>query len=269
MSYCSGAVLSLALLGLAGGAFAAEGVKGANNQISLSVGKEKISYTETADGNWFNSENGRINQARIVYTLQGDFAGVREVYFQGVFGYGKGRTNYDGGLMYADGSTTPYQARTRVTNNDVGIRLGKAFSLGSRVQLTPFAAYDYHQWERDLAGEDDAGYKEVYDHHALSVGLLGQLALTDRLVASAWASRGKMIRARMEYEHDTTFRLKSKPVTSWGIGLDYRVNEQFRVNAGYQENRFSYGQSPVESGMYEPDSETRLKSWYMGAGYAF
>jgi opacity protein-like surface antigen len=265
-------VASLALLGLSSGAFAADAVKAANNQISLSFGREKVSYTETYDNVWMDSENGHLDQARLSYMLQGDIGPVSDVYFQSVFGYAKGKTKYDGALNYWDGaswSSVPYQSTTRVTNSDVSLKIGKGFSIGNRVQLTPFLGYDYHQWKRDLGPADLGGYKEVYDHHAVSVGLLGQAAITDKLVASAWASRGRMIRARMEVEDDTTFRLKARHVTSWGLGLDYRVSGNIRVNAGYQWSKFRYGESNEIDGFLEPDSETTLKSYYMGAGYAF
>lgn len=260
-----------------GTAQADDAIKAANRQINLNFERQKIEYHEydtegLTSGGWLDSENGSQNGFSIDYSHQFDAEGVSDWYFRAAFAYAKGKTDYDGYLQSAiDGSLTPWQSRTDVKTTDVDVKFGKGFRLASdRVQLTPVGAYLYHTWKRDLAPGTPYGYREDYKHSALSVGLLGQFAITSRLVASAYGSIGRTISPELTIARAGKLDLKSRNIYTMSFDLNYRITDSFDVHGGVQQTRFKYGQSDIEYGsVYEPESKSTLTNYYVGAGYSF
>lgn len=266
--------LTCALSGLA---HADDAIKAANRQVNLNYERQKIEYHEydnegVTNGGWLDSENGSQNGVSISYTHQFDADGVKDWYVSTSFAYAKGKTDYDGYLQsYVDGSLTPWQSKSDVKTTDFDLKFGKGFRFASdRVQLTPVGDYLYHTWKRDLAPGTPYGYREDYKHSALSLGLLGQFAITNRFVASAYGSIGRTLSPELKVEHAATLNLKSRTIYSLSFDLNYRITDSFDVHGGVQQTRYKYGQSDVEyGGIYEPESKTTLTNYYVGAGYAF
>lgn len=256
-------------------AHAEDAIRAANRQLSLEFERQKLEYHEfdnqgLTSGGWLDSENGSQNRFGLTYTVQGEAFGVRNLYFKSAFTYGEGKTDYDGYLV-SSGSLTPFQSKTDVTTSDLDMRLGKGFQAAAeRVQLTPLIAYRYHTWKRDLAPGTSYGYREDYSHSALSVGLLGQLAITDSLVASLYGDFGRTLGAQLRVDHAQTLDLKSRNISVLEFGLNYRLATQFQVHGGVRQTRFRYGQSDaLAGGTYEPESRTKLTQYFAGAGYSF
>lgn len=263
---------------LSGMAHADDAIKGANRQINFNYERQKIEYHEydnegVTSGGWLDSENGSQNGFSVNYTHQFDAGGINDWYADINFAYAKGKTDYDGYLQsYVDGSLTPWQSKTDVKTTDFDLKFGKGFRFASdRVQLTPVAAYLYHTWKRDLAPGTPYGYREDYKHSALSVGLLGQVAITSRLVASAYGSIGRTLSPELTIEHSTRLDLKSRNIYTLSADLNYRITDSFDVHGGVRQTRYKYGQSDINytSGIYEPESKSTLTNYYIGAGYAF
>jgi opacity protein-like surface antigen len=270
--------LFIILLGMTciNAAHAETGIKASNRQMSLSIGRQHINYTEqdnyavTSNG-VLDSEKGTLTAYKVDYTLQGDGLGINDLYGSLSYAYAKGKTKYDGYIQsFATGAITPYQTETHTSTDDFQLKVGKGYGFfaNKTLQLTPYVSYSYRQWQRDTS-RDPYGYLEVYDHNALALGLLAQVAITQNLVASFDASEGKTFSSKMQVEHYDEFKLRSRPIRTYGVGLDYAFASNWHAVGSYQYTEFRYGESPVVNGFIEPDSKTKLSKIYIGAGYGF
>jgi len=258
-------------------AHAEDAIQAANRQLGIEFERQKLEYHEfdnqgLTSGSWLDSENGSQNRFSLIYTVQGEAFDMRNLYFRSAFTYGEGKTDYDGYLISSSSSSlTPFQSKTSVTTSDLDMRLGKGFKVATEhVQLTPVIAYRYHTWKRDLAPGTSYGYREDYSHNALSVGLLGQLAISDSLVASLYGDFGRTLGARLRVDHAQTLDLKSRNISVLELSLNFRLATQFQVHGGVRQTRFRYGQSDaLAGGTYEPESRTKLTQYFVGAGYSF
>lgn len=266
-------VLAVAF-GTCGVAHAESAIRAANNQISFGAGYQNLDYKEidtygaTSDG-VLDTEKGNQPAIRFDYILQGDRLGVKDMYFAFSFAYAKGTSRYKGYLQdISTGTLTPYDSETHVSSNDYQIRLGKGFMISEPFQITPYFAYSYHMWERDMS-RDPYGYLEVYSHNAYALGVLAQYASSPKLVWSADASAGKIFNARMEVEHVDTFHLRNKPIYSFGLGVDYKMGNNLHISGRYEYTEFRYGESNIVGGFVEPNSTTKLSKFFISAGYGF
>ncbi|MEC5388165.1 hypothetical protein VVD49_20695 [Uliginosibacterium sp. H3] len=272
-------VTTLAILGVLSLNIAhAEGIKAVNNQIGLSFGGQHIDYVEkdtynvTSDG-ILDSEKGWQPGLKLHYSLQGDRLGIKDLYFKASYAYAKGMTDYKGYLQNLNtGALTPYNTETHTSSTDAQLKLGKGFLVGSKTQLTPYVAYNYREWERDMSF-DPYGYLEMYSHDAASVGLLTQYAFTPNLVGSLDFSVGYMFNAQMVVENYYKFDLGKRPVYALELGLDYAITKAWHVFGNMQYMQYNYGESntvpTVIGNMVEPNSKSKILQFYVGAAYAF
>lgn len=255
-------------------AHAGDAIYNANNQLSVSLGSHNLHYREfdtfgLTGTNVLDSEKGAQPAVLLSATGQGEFLGFNDIYTNATLGYSHGNTKYDGYLQSMDGSQplVPYKTTTKNTTLDLGLKVGKVFNLTAArsAALTPYVAYGYHNWNRDMSG-DPYGYKETYQHHTLGVGLLGQVAATDNLVLSADYSIGRTLGADMKLA-DARFKLGSNTSHQFALGADYALTKKLHLNAQYRLSVFKYSESPVVGGMLEPSSKTIENSFLVGVGY--
>ena len=269
-------VISLAAAALtlvSASAFADDAILQANNQLSLSVGAHHQDYHEpstfdTIPGD-LDSEKGSQFTAGLTAVRQGSLFGINDVYTSASAFVTAGKTHYTGYLL------STWAAKTDSTDNvsgDVELRLGKAFRFGSRsqFQVVPYVQYAYHIWSRTI-GTDAA---EVYSHHTLGGGVLGQYAPTRKLVLSANISVSEMLGAQMRKDQYPTFQVQNRPVTEVGLGLDYAVTRHLHASANYRFTKFHYGKSanvagPQGGDWFEPSSRTTEQVVTVGLGYSF
>jgi hypothetical protein len=266
-------VTTIAMLGLLGlnVAHAEVGIKAVNNQMGLSFGGQNVDYVEEdGSGRFLDSEKGSQPGLKVHYSLQGDRLGIKDLYFKASYAYFKGTTHYDGFLQYSSGAITPYNTETHTSSTDAQLKLGKGFQVGSSTQLTPYVAYNYREWERDLSS-DPYGYLEMYSHDAVSVGLLSQYAFTPKLVGSFDFSVGYMFNARMAIEHSSYYKfdLAKRPLFILDLGLDYALTNTWHLFGSMQYMQYHYGESNAINGIYEPSSKSKIAQFYLGAAYAF
>lgn len=267
---------AIAILGVLGMscAHAETGIKAVNNQIGLSIGAQHIDYVEedtygATNTGVLDSEKGSQPGIKFHYGLQGDQLGIKDLYFKASYAYAKGKSHYDGYLQnLSTGALTPYTSSTHVSSTDAQLKLGKGFVFGQQAQLTPYVAYNYREWERD-SSRDTYGYLEMYSHDAVSFGLLGQYAITPKLVASFDASIGKILSAKMEVEHYTRFDLGNRPLYILEMGLDYALSPKLHLFGNYAYMQYRYGESNIVAGFIEPNSKTKLHQIYLGTAYGF
>ncbi|VVE39278.1 hypothetical protein [Pandoraea anhela] len=266
------------LLGLSN-AEAQEAMLRANNQVWLGVGAQQLNYWETIGPGKSDSESGTTAAFALTASTQRQLFGVSNLYFSGSVRVAHGNVNYGGYLQDRAGNVIQpdYQMSTRSTATDVTLKAGKAipFHLGTwNAQVIPYVSYSYRDWIRD-SSRDRYGFYERYRHHVVGGGLMGQMELTSKLVATADIRAGAMLGASMTLAgSQNTFSLGNKPVVVAGFGLDYAIARNFHINASYEWSRFQYGRSAATQvgpgvSAYEPDSRTINQTWMIGAGYAF
>ena len=260
-------------------AHAQEAMLRANNQVWLDVGAQQLHYWESIAPGKSDSERGTTAAFSLSASTQRQLFGISNLYFSGSVRVAHGNVNYGGYLQDVTGRIVQpdYQMTTRSTATDVTLKAGKAFPfhLGTwNAQVIPYVSYSYRDWIRD-SSRDPYGFYERYRHHVIGGGLMGQMELTPKLVATADVRAGAMVGASMTLAgSQNTFTLGNKPVVVAGFGLDYAVARNFHVNATYEWSRFQYGRSGVTQvgpgvSAYEPDSKTINQTWMIGAGYAF
>ncbi|MCI3203731.1 MULTISPECIES: hypothetical protein [Pandoraea] len=275
------AIATVATVGLCGlsTAHAQEAMLRANNQVWLGVGAQQLNYWETIGPGKSDSESGTTAAFALTASTQRQLFGISNLYFSGSVRVAHGNVNYGGYLQDTAGRVIQpdYQMSTRSTATDVTLKAGKAipFHLGTwNAQVIPYVSYSYRDWIRD-SSRDPYGFYERYRHHVVGGGLMGQMELTSKLVATADIRAGAMLGASMTLAgSQNNFSLGNKPVVVAGFGLDYAIARNFHINATYEWSRFQYGRSAATQvgpgvSAYEPDSKTINQTWMIGAGYAF
>ncbi|AKM30036.3 hypothetical protein AB870_07870 [Pandoraea faecigallinarum] len=258
---------------------AQEAMLRANNQVWFGVGAQRLNYWESIGPGKSDSESGTTAAFALTASTQRQLFGISNLYFSGAVRVAHGNVDYGGYLQDTAGRVlqSDYQMKTRSTATDVTLKAGKAipFHLGTwNAQVIPYVSYSYRDWIRD-SSRDPYGFYERYRHHVVGGGLMGQVELTPKLVATADVRAGAMVGASMTLAgSQNTFTLGNKPVVVAGFGLDYAIARNFHVNASYEWSRFQYGRSAVTQvgpgvTAYEPDSKTINQTWMIGAGYAF
>ncbi len=258
---------------------AQEAMLRANNQVWVDAGAQQLHYWENIAPGKSDSERGTIAAFALGASTQRELFSVSNLYFAGSVRVSHGNVDYGGYLQDLAGRVVQpnYQMSTRSTATDVTLKAGKAipFQLGTwHAQVIPYLSYSYRDWIRD-SSRDPNGFYERYRHHVVGGGLMGQLEVTPKLVATADVRAGAMVGASMTLAgSQNTFSLGNKPVVVAGFGLDYAIARNFHVNASYEWSRFKYGRSSVTqvapgTNAYEPDSKTINQTWMVGAGYAF
>ncbi|WP_429498041.1 hypothetical protein ACQUFY_00170 [Robbsia andropogonis] len=240
-----------------------------NTQLTASAGGQYTNYRESSNNQTLDTETGFQSAYQGKLSIQRDMAGIKDVYLSASFAYSKGRTDYDGHLNSASGASIPYQAGTRVNSTDVTVKVGKAFPVTNQGQVIYYVYYGYHQWLRDSTIY--YGYDEHYSHHSAGLGMIGQYAITPKLVFSGEASVGGTFAASMKTDiTQGKFRLGSDLTVMGSLGLDYAVAQHLHVNAAYQISHFKYGQSgTVDYFYYEPSSTTTNQTLQVGMGLSF
>jgi len=278
-SHAATAIALVAATLMASNVHAQEAMLRANNQVWVDGGVQQLHYWENIGGGKSDSERGTTAAFGLGASTQHQLFGISNLYFSGQVRVAHGNTDYGGYLQDPTGRVVlpNYQMSTRSTATDVTLKAGKAlpFMLGTwHAQVVPYVSYSYRDWIRD-SSRDPYGFYERYRHHVVGGGLMGQLEVTSKLVATADVRAGAVLGASMTLAgSQNTFTLGSKPVVVAGFGLDYAVTRNFHVNTTYEWSRFQYGRSDVTQvspgvNAYEPDSKTINQTWMIGVGYAF
>lgn len=277
-------IVAALCMGAMGVTFADDAIKDSNRQVRFVGGGRTIEYHEydpsgQTGGNWFDSENGTLPSVGISYTAQGDALSFSDLYFYAGFDYARGKTHYDGYLQSNGVIVAPYQADSRAQMTDLELKFGKGFRFAEgKAQLTPYLGYSNHMWKRG-SSRDQYSYKEVYEYQALALGLLSQYAFSPRLVASLDLSYGRTIDPSVTIEDAVDLELKSQPITTVGVSLDYKFTENWHAFAAYRMKKFKYGESAWKyagqnsSGnavyVMEPKSTSTFNDFSAGVGYRF
>jgi opacity protein-like surface antigen len=259
----------------------------ANNVLGLSLGSQHQNYREFLNGATVDSNIGDIKPSyRLYATAQRDWLGIPDLYLGASISYASGQNTYDGSLVnWVTGEQWPITDRTPTRLFDWSLRAGKAFTLNEAdsIQLIPYLDYAQHRWDR-LDGGGYGDYSEHYSHSVLSLGLIGQYALTDPLMLSAEAQIGRLYDASVRVRSmegvldfgngyyalgaDGPVILGSHNSVLFGIGADYAVTSTFHVTANYRWQRFGYGVG-TNNGVQEPKSTSIMQRMDVGVALTF
>ena len=262
----------------------------ANNVLGLSFGSQHQDYREFIDGANVDSNIGSVKPSyRLYATAQRDLFGVSDLFFGASISYANGSNTYRGALVnWITGEQTPVTSRTPTHLFDWSLRAGKAFTLNeaASVQMIPYLDYSRHRWDR-LDSGDIGDYSEHYNHTALSVGIIGQYAPTEKLVLSAEAQIGHIYDANVRVRSmegpiyfsdgrdiyyvdgaEGPVVLGSHRSRLLGFYADYAVTSAYHVTAGYRWQRFGYGRG-VNNDIVEPASKSIMRQLEVGIALTF
>jgi opacity protein-like surface antigen len=280
----------LAVLCSCGVAQANEAITAANNELGIQVGGQNVAYHEsnaapsplpTGPDGYMDSEIGTMPSVELSYTRQGALLGLSNIYTQLSATVTTGKLEYTSGSVIKQqcsgipgtswycSSVFPVQTSLGENHSsyeiDLGGRIGRAFELGDRAQLTPYVALGGHYWMRHAPGAGN----DIYWNGYAGAGLLAQYAVTPRLVVGLDAGVSETFNAYSE-ETDTRYPLGSRPMLTASLGADYAMTRHWHVTAAYTVSHWRYGASPFESsGTYEPADWTTTQAVMVGLAYSF
>lgn len=241
-----------------------------NNQWYLDFAALNIGYRET-EGGTLDTENGWQVGAQTAVTVQRDWLGLSNLYFNGTFTWTSGTVTH--GQPGAGNGTS-----THSDIKDVDFRLGKGFGLGNSAQITPYFGIGTHFWDRQLGGA--GGYQENYSDSYAGGGVLLQYSPLQRWVLSAYGLVGGTFGSSLSVRNypapvsSFDFALGNSAIYMAGASADYAITRQWHANVGVDWTHFQYGRSgelPTGAGtdLHEPDSRTSNVTVKGGFGYSF
>ncbi len=200
------------------------------------------------------------------------------VYFSVRYQYNSGNLNYQG---FSLATHQPVSTTDAATLQQVSVRIGKGFQLGSRGLLIPYFQYRFQDWERSL--QNAIGQREHYESNSAGVGLLGQWTPAHRWVLTgdlAWADGFSGTVHGTHGILSPVLPLHPGSTLQAGLTADYRFQGPWHLFAGLKFVHYSYAGSPPFYGyvpsahalagpLREPGSQTNLFSALFGVAYHF
>ncbi|MDC6237023.1 hypothetical protein PP724_22935 [Ralstonia solanacearum] len=294
------AVLPLMLAAPAASAMASDAITAANNTIGLAIGGQNLAYHESPEGTALNipstigtgsaalpdgyldSQIGTMPALSLSASRQGEVLGIPDVFTAlNVMG-AMGTTEYVGSqyTQHCNGipgtswycsaswpSLDPHTRRDKTYTLDVLAKIGKAFPIGQRAQVTPYVSVGAHGLDRHM---------NRYWHLLAGPGVLVQYAVTGKLVVGADLAVQEVFSAHAR-ESGVNYSLGSRPAVGLGLSADYAVTRRLHLTASYNLQRFRYGASPTQRNpssnwkpyAFEPSSKTAIQSVMVGIAWAY
>ena len=222
-----------------------ETIYAVNNQGTLRAGVQTQDFQGGTNNNAYR-QSGNVPSFGATLTktwraLYGQFAMTEAV----------GSTSYQG---QANGNET--NATTHNTFLDIAGKLGYQFESRDNISLTPYARIAFHRWFHEIKGIPSSdrfidGLTETYQHSQYGVGLLGQFAVSPKLVLSADANVGQTFHANMRswvplgLTIINLYKLGNAGYQMVALGADYSPKQRWHVQANVNYWTFHYNPSPV------------------------
>jgi hypothetical protein len=266
-------------------AYADDAITAANNHLSIQTGLSDLSYVEhdnahhlsSSGGATLDSERADLPAFRAELSRQGCVLGIDNIYTSLGVSVAAGSTHYSGYSFTLDGTNKlagadEYHHVSAMV--DVDLKLGKAYRVLPKLQLTPYLRYDFNYWARSSI--------ESYMHHELGLGLLGQYAVTPKLVVSVDASMSAVFDGSDDTHGGVSENLAPRAAQNIALTADYAVSHRLHVLASYSFRHFSYGRSSTVTGnfevspgvyeagdWFEPSSSTTTNQFMVGVSYNY
>lgn len=261
-------------------------IRASDRAIELDVGASNLRYGENIDNVTFDTENGWMPDIGAGVTwLTSNGGGITSNLYLHIDEQATlGDTHYNGGVQVVSGGTVttfPYQTTTKNTIYHTVGKVGRLFTLGEGITLTPYGDLGWRWWRRKIKGGPfNAGglgtltigdTTEVYQNWEGGGGLLLQVSPVPRLVLSASGQIGTTFEGLMQ-SGGFTYDLGSKPVWQVAGKAGYAITQSFELTADARFDGFGIGKSPfVNRGngiiSNEPDSYTHQLTIMGGIAY--
>ena len=219
-------------------------IRSADNAVWVDAGSSYLDYAEKQDGSKLNANTGWIPTAALgASILASDRAKplLRNLFLRLEGQASMGSTAYDSTQCPASAICSPNSGTTDDRVYSLAFQMGRAFTVNSKVMLTPYVDVDYRHWNRDTLSS--GAYTETFSNQAVLGGMLAQFSPVPRWVFSVAAAGGTTFGAGMDTQGET-FRLGQN--ATWqvqgkvGYSLDNRI--ELTLGSGYQT--LAYGASP-------------------------
>jgi hypothetical protein len=251
------------------GAYAStEDIQAVNNQVAIQAISTNVNYNEKSDkGVLLDSEGGHVPGFAISASVMKDLVFGND-YLQFQYSRANGNTDYVGSYI-SGGSYGSVVAKSGATLTDYSLRVGKGFSFGHQVMITPYAEIGRHEWKRGV------NEGETYTNNFYGIGALAQSSVIKNLVLSANALIGRTVSSNIDVAGTSGFSgaLGNSSLYKIGLSADYAFTTSFHANIGVDYRSFKYGRSAnyVTSGgtFYEPKSESKYTTISAGVGYSY
>lgn len=179
--------------------------------------------------------------------------------------YAGGNTAYNGHYL-STGAPATGTTQDKVMDLNVQLRYGFAFSQLPNLAIVPAVEAGIHLWNRKLPYNTEDYFNGQW------MGELG-VAYTfgAHIVVSGGFGIGRTLSPKMHSSlSGSTFDLGASSIHKEWIKAAYNLNDYLGVFAKFQNLKFKYKASSVNSaGYYEPDSTTKLNSISLGVSYRF
>ena len=156
------------------------------------------------------------------------------------------------------------------------LRAGKGFSIGDSVMVTPYLNYGYREWSRMIGENLPDSYQELYQYSDYGIGVIGEYTPMNKLVLKGRVQMDEMTGNKLNvyslpggFNGDIPLTLGKKPVYTFLVGANYSVGYHVSVFGNLSLLKTSFGQSPVNDEVYEPNSDTTDLGLNVGVGYNF
>jgi len=263
-----GRALFVLKLPIAIGLAAACALAHAQTDLQVSAGVMDFSYKE------FNS-NGAVLDKEDAYlpgiTAElGHRAGPWRISANGSF--------FSGSADYGGQTQAGVPASTNTDEQfwSAGARVERRVELGATVTLSPYGGLAYHEWRRDIKNGRTVnntpaiGLLEVYSWKTAELGALlwfgaGSGGLEAGIDARVFTTVQPELQVRVPgTSRDTLLELGERTGGRLALLGTYPLGDRLRLRLEAFYEQWSFGQSPVRNGIFEPHSDTKTAGLLLG-----
>lgn len=222
---------------------------------------------------------------------------ISNLYIGLEYQYNNGSTTYHGALLAVP--PKPITDSAPSVTQQLTVRVGKGFSIGSNLMVTPYVAYRWYHWNRS-SGDN----QEIYTQNSFGLGTMAQYSVNSRTVISANIAWLYGIGSSMHKPGPgiagtgypdfivysppgQNFKLGNRATIKVGLKADYALTPAWHIfgTVSYLHTNFTespYNQAylvdtstgksvplPIEDGFLEPGSSTNLFDFGVGIAYSF
>lgn len=238
-------------------------------QISIATGILQQDYREfsaSAPNGIFNQETGNLN----TWQIQANYLPILPIgilnlplYLQGQYRQSSGNTQYDGYLQQGK-MLTPFASKTNNNLQDMQVSVGLRLRP-QPFQVVPFASYLDHTWRRGLSQ-----YQETFSHKSLALGVSTTWQINAKWEVLGLFSVGKMQSAQINTPQVSfSASLGTRTIKTLQAQLAYSLNQHWKLALSADYQRYSYGESTISNGFFEPASKTQQRSVLAGMYYYY
>jgi hypothetical protein len=231
-------------------------VRAAETNLSLGVGFMHTQYHENAAPGTGDDENGFSGGGTAGASLLAPNLLVwrnADLYTALNFDLSGGNLNYGGHYLV---SGLPVDATDRAVFFRIEGRFGIGLPLVDGMELIPFLAGGYQEWNRNVEVKGEIGTDEQYTTGLLGGGLKLDIPVTPRLVLSGTAEGLDLFAGNVAFNNVVqSHGLGGSAEERLSLGADYAVATHFHVFGAADWEHFNYAGNKPTLSTYYPDCD--------------